>query len=126
MTFCYHCDSKRIVKPSFCIGTAWIFFSQLLRGEVVTSRNSTNRGHANMAEKKKDMYDFSVHDCTREQTIAHTFLPSFDNVNCCFRQGRLLRSVHFVTMVTSRHTSPLYLISFKIPTKATPLTGSHI
>ena len=29
-------------------------------------------------------------------------------------------------MVMSRHTSPLYLICFKIPTKAMPLSDSHI
>ena len=27
------------------------------------------------------MYDFPLHDCTQEQTVAHTFLTSFDNAN---------------------------------------------
>ena len=31
--------------------------------------------------EKMDRYDFTVHDCTQEQKIALTFLPSFDNAN---------------------------------------------
>ena len=49
----------------------------------------------------------------RSKTIAHTFLPSFDNANGRFCQERLLRSRNFATMVTWRHTSPLYYVFTK-------------
>ena len=46
----------------------------------------------------------------RNKTVAHTFLPSFDNANgrghLC--KERLLRSRNFASMVMRRHTSLLY------------------
>ena len=60
-----------------------------------------------------DKYDFPVHDCTRSKTVAQTFLPSFDNANGRFCQEKLLRSRNFATMVTWRHTSPLYYVFTK-------------
>ena len=55
-----------------------------------------------MPEKKEklNMYDFSVHDCTKAKTVAHIFLLSFDNANGRLCQERLLRSWNFATMVT--------------------------
>ena len=38
----------------------------------------------------------------RNKTVAHTFLPSFDNANGRVCQERLLRSRNFATMVTCR------------------------
>ena len=40
-----------------------------------------------------------------KKTVAHTFLPSFDNA---------LRSGNFATMVTGRDRSPLYLTKLSI------------
>ena len=45
----------------------------------------------------------------RNKTIAHTFLPSFDNANGRLCQERLLRSRNFAAVVTLRYTPPLYL-----------------
>ena len=44
----------------------------------------------------------------RDKTIAHTFLPSLDSANGRLCQEKFLRSRIFATMVTWRHTSPLY------------------
>ena len=45
----------------------------------------------------------------RDKTIAHTFLPSFDSANGRLCQEKFrLRFRIFATMVTWRHTSPLY------------------
>ena len=45
----------------------------------------------------------------RDKTIAHTFLPSLDSANGCLCQEKFrLRFRIFATMVTLRHTSPLY------------------
>ena len=38
------------------------------------------------------MHDFTVQDCTQEQKIALTFLPSFDNANGHLCQEWFLRS----------------------------------
>ena len=60
---------------------------------------------------------FRVHGCTREQTnallntpktLAHTFLPSFDNANGHLCQERFLRSRNCATIITGRHISPLF------------------
>ena len=40
----------------------------------------------------------------KNKTVAHTFLPSFDNANRRLSQVRLLWSRNFATMVTWRHT----------------------
>ena len=67
------------------------------------SRSQRSSGPENMAEKKNeksDLYDFPVHDCTRNKTVAHPFLPSFDNANGRLCQERLSRSRNFATMVT--------------------------
>ena len=37
----------------------------------------------------------------RTKTVAHTFLPSFDNQNCSLRQEMLLRSRNFGTILQS-------------------------
>ena len=42
------------------------------------------------------------------KTVAHTFLPSLHNANGFICQERLLRPRDFVTIVTWRHTCPLY------------------
>ena len=44
----------------------------------------------------------------RNKTVAHAFLPSFDNTNGRLYQERLLRSRTFATMVMSHYISPLY------------------
>ena len=44
----------------------------------------------------------------RNKTVAHTFLPSFDDANGRLCHGRLLRSRKLATKVTWRHNSPLY------------------
>ena len=46
----------------------------------------------------------------RNKTVAHTdtFFPPFDNANRRLSQQRLLRSRHFATMLTWRHTSHLF------------------
>ena len=45
----------------------------------------------------------------RDKTIAHTFLPLLDSANGCLCQEKFwLRFRIFATMVTWRHTSPLY------------------
>ena len=46
------------------------------------------------------MYDCSVHDCTQE----------FNNANGLLYQESLLRCRDFATLITLRHTSPLYYI----------------
>ena len=67
---------------------------------------SINRCPGNMEKDKQtnkqtmDMYDFPVHDCTQKQTVANTFLPSFNNANGRLCQERLLRSRNFAAMVT--------------------------
>ena len=45
----------------------------------------------------------------RKETVAHTFLPSLDNANDRLCNDRSLRSRHFATMVTWRHTSSVTL-----------------
>ena len=42
----------------------------------------------------------------RNKTVAHTFLPSFDNANGRLCQERLLRCRNIATMVTWRHSLP--------------------
>ena len=51
-------------------------------------------------QTNRDMYGSPVHGCTQEQTVSHTFLPSFDNANGRLCQERLLRSRNFAAMVT--------------------------
>ena len=88
---------------------------------VAKSLDLSNRRSANMADKRKqmDMYDFPEHDCTRNKTVAHTFIPSLDNPNGRFRQERLFRSrSHFPSLFDAS----LYYLSawksranFKVP-----------
>ena len=44
----------------------------------------------------------------RNKTVAHAFLPSFDDANNRLCQERLLWSRNFATMVMWRHTFPFY------------------
>ena len=53
------------------------------------------------------MYDSPVHDWTQEQTVSHTFRPSFDNANGRLCQERLLRSRIFLPWQRDVRTTPL-------------------
>ena len=67
---------------------------------------STNRGPANVAEKKtKPCLTFLCMTVLWNKTVVDAFLPSFDNKNGRLCQERLLRSRNHATMVTRRHTS---------------------
>ena len=53
--------------------------------------------------RKKNGHDCMTFLCMialRNRTVAHTFLPSFDNANGRLCQERLLRSRNLATMVT--------------------------
>ena len=93
---------------------------------VAKSLDLSNRRSANMADKRKqmDMYDFPEHDCTRNKTVAHTFIPSLDNANGRLRQERLFRCRNFATTshFPSLFNASLYYLSawkgranFKVP-----------
>ena len=93
---------------------------------VAKSLDLSNRRSANMADKRKqmDMYDFPEHDCTRNKTVAHTFIPSLDNPNGRLRQERLFSSRNFATTshFPSLFDASLYYLSawksranFKVP-----------
>ena len=75
------------------------------------------RSPVNMAEKKEKKLTCVTFLCMialRNKTLAYvSSLPSFDNVNGRLGQERLLRFRNFVTMVTWRHTSPLYKLNFE-------------
>ena len=58
--------------------------------------------------KKLECLTFLCMIALRNKTVAHSFLPSFDNANGRPYQERLLRSKNFVSMVTWRHTLLLY------------------
>ena len=66
---------------------------------------STDRGPANMAEKtiKMTYMIFLYIIALRKKTVAHTFLPSFDNANGPLGQERLLRSRNFATILHLRN-----------------------
>ena len=64
---------------------------------VATFQTSTNCGL--QIWQKIGMYDFTVHDCTQNKTVAHTFLPLLDNANSDLCQERLFRSRNCATMV---------------------------
>ena len=68
-------------------------------------RSLTNRGPANMAEKaiKMTCMTFLCIIALRKKTVAHTFLPSFDNANGPLGQERLLRSRNFATILHLRN-----------------------
>ena len=67
-------------------------------------RISTNPGPANMT-----CMTFLCMTLIRNETGAHTFLPSFDNANCLlFKKDGW--GWNFTTMVTWRQTSPLYCV----------------
>ena len=70
----------------------------------------TKRGPANMAEKPRNLIciTFLCMIALMNKTVALTFLPSLLNANDFICQERLLRSRDCVTMVTWRHTFPLY------------------
>ena len=93
---------------------------------VAKSLDLSNRRSANMADKRKqmEMYDFPEHDCTRNKTVAHTFIPSLDNPNGRLRQERLFSSRNFATTshFPSLFDASLYYLSawksranFKVP-----------
>ena len=64
---------------------------------VATFQISTNCGL--QIWQKIGMYDFTVHDCTQNKTVAHTFLPLLDDANSHLYQERLFRSRNCATMV---------------------------
>lgn len=77
------------------------------------SKMSTNRGHVNMAEKKKETkklkcLTFMCMILLRNRTVAHFSIPSFDNVNSRLDQERVLRSRNFATVYLGTMTSHLY------------------
>ena len=114
------CGSEREIarKRLSAIWGPHLQFVVLLERRFVTSRchDSKISGsqqtvvlHKRREKKtKNDIYDYPVHDALRNKTITHTFLPSFDNANCCLCEERLFRSRNFVTLVTWPQTSPLY------------------
>ena len=66
---------------------------------------SKNGGPANIAEKEKTnkklrCVTFLCMFTLRNNTVAYTFLPLFDNADGCFYQETLLIARNFVTMVT--------------------------
>ena len=66
---------------------------------------STNRGPANLAEKTFKMtgMTFLYIIVLRNKTVAHTFLPSFDNANGRLGQERWLRSRNVSTILHLRN-----------------------
>ena len=76
------------------------------------------RGPVNMAQKKNRKNWHVWLSCAwfalRNKTLAYfASLPSFNNANGRLGRERLLRSRNFATMVTWRHTSPLYWLNFE-------------
>ena len=70
-------------------------------GSKISGSQQTEVLHIWQKKKRKnDIYDYPVHDALRNKTITHTFLPSFDNANCCLCEERLFRSRNVVTLVT--------------------------
>ena len=67
------------------------------------SRSQRSRGPVNMAGKKHEKLTCMTLLCMialRNKTVAHTFLPSFDNANGRLCQEKLSRSRNFATMLT--------------------------
>ena len=59
------------------------------------------------------MYDFPMHNCTKQQNGSPCFFFHFwDNANGRLCKERLLRSRNFSTMVTWRQSCPLYFRRF--------------
>ena len=115
---------KAITKNSDCL--RFLTVKTRLSSRIIESRSryvtfpweqnvliATNRGPVNMAKKSKTLTCMAIlwMIALRSKAIAQTFLPSFDNANSRLCQERLLRSRNLTTMLTWRHTSPLYKMS---------------
>ena len=65
----------------------FFFLSALYREEKSLRHVSMVAKSLDLSRRKQmDMYDFPEHDCTRNKTVAHTFIPSLDNANGRLRQ----------------------------------------
>ena len=89
------------------------------RGKVITSRchgSKISGSQQTVAEgetKKSTCLTFMCMIALRNKTVAHTFLPSFDNKKTAIYVNKLLlRSRNFATMVRWRFTSPPYNVRF--------------
>ena len=94
-------DTQRLVS---CVVWTRNFADSSLRKAAAALRHvamvenfwiSTNPWSCNgrkKKKKKKDMYDFPVHDCSQEQHGSPYFLPSLDDADVRFCEEGFLRS----------------------------------